>query len=579
MAAEELVLVFREVGGKVVAAEARAVNDETSNYSSTADKAAESSGRLKGAFGSLFKVIGMGVGLLGVAGLGLGLKDLISTAQAAQAANANLGNAVKAMGIYTRGATGAMIKYSESMSEKGGFAAPAATQALSNFVRVTGSVAESEKDLSLATDIARGKHLQLTQVTKALMMVEQGRITGLTRMGIIIPKTATATQAMAILQGRFAGATKAYSDTAVGAMANMGHVIENVADVFLKKLWPDVNKVADAVSKFVSQIQRGTGAGGKFRDVAESIGKKLLDLAKFLWSIKNVLVVLLIAWAAYAAAMKVQALWQMVLKTEFATSGALLGLLTGEITLAQGACWLLNAAFEALDAVNPFFWIVAAVVLLVILYDKVGWFRDLVKAAFGIIVDVFKDVWTAIKFYFGLIWFIFANFTPWGLIITHLGMIVGFVEGLGKGLARAFVAVFDAAKSAIETGLNALIKLWNAIPWIHSKHSVLGIEVWPGIPKIGLLGGGGGGASSGSAAAAGSAASSQNTLIDKLMAQIANPRTTSKVKAQDRDTIAGLKSTTDDLAGEVKIHNHVYIDGREVAIAITRQSNISKSKQ
>jgi hypothetical protein len=89
-----------------------------------------------------------------------------------------------------------------SMSAHGGFGAQENVQSLTQLTRVTGNATQATKLFSLATNVARGSHKDLLQVTKALVLVEQGRTTGLSRMGIVLPKGATPQQAMQILQHR-----------------------------------------------------------------------------------------------------------------------------------------------------------------------------------------------------------------------------------------------------------------------------------------------------------------------------------------------------------------------------------------
>jgi hypothetical protein len=99
------------------------------------------------------------------------------------------------------------------------------------------------------------------------------------------------------------------------------------------------------------------------------------------------------------------------------------------------AQWLLNAAMSA----NPIGLVVLALTALVggliLAYNKVGWFRDLVNGAWGMIKDATNAMWTVIKsvfgFFVGLISSV-INFVKsnWPLILGALGGPVGLAVAL-----------------------------------------------------------------------------------------------------------------------------------------------------
>ena len=142
-------------------------------------------------------------------------------------------------------------------------------------------------------------------------------------------------------------------------------------------------------------------------------------------------------------------------------------------------------------AANPLVLIVLAVFALVaaviLAYNKVGWFRDFVNAAFSSIVAAFMWIKDAAMFVFGFIsdhWqLILAILTgPFGLafllIKTYWGDITGFIsgamtaivnviKGIGSGIASAWSTIWNGllstASSVISTITGLVSGIWNGI--------------------------------------------------------------------------------------------------------------------
>lgn len=93
--------------------------------------------------------------------------------------------------------------------------------ALASLVAVTGDVNKSMELSSLAADIAKGKNMSLASASELVGKVAQGNVSMLTRYGIILDENATAEEALAELQKRFAGQAEAYGKTNAGAMEIM----------------------------------------------------------------------------------------------------------------------------------------------------------------------------------------------------------------------------------------------------------------------------------------------------------------------------------------------------------------------
>lgn len=138
------------------------------------------------------------------------------------------------------------------------------------------------------------------------------------------------------------------------------------------------------------------------------------------------------------------------------------------------AQWLLNAALSA----NPIGLIILAIVafvgIIVLAYNKVGWFRDLVNAAWsGIktaisaVVQWFQNTaWPVIRFvigaivaYYKLLWTVFSTVVGW--IIGKGIALVGWFKDLPGRITSAVSGLWDGIKSSFKAAVNWIINAWN----------------------------------------------------------------------------------------------------------------------
>jgi hypothetical protein len=141
---------------------------------------------------------------------------------------------------------------------------------------------------------------------------------------------------------------------------------------------------------------------------------------------------------------------------------------------AAAAQWLLNLAMEA----NPIGIIIAALVALgvafVVLYKKVGWFRNAVNTALNAVKN--------------------AAVAVFGWIKGHWPLLVAILTGPFGVAVYAIVKHFKTVKQAARDAINFLIKGWNSL-----QFKVPGFKAGPvhfggfslGVPKIPLLASGG----------------------------------------------------------------------------------------
>ena len=167
-----------------------------------------------------------------------------------------------------------------------------------------------------------------------------------------------------------------------------------------------------------------------------------------------------------------------------AAQGAV-ALATGAWTAAQ---WLLNAALTA----NPVGLVIAAIVafiaIIVLAYNKVGWFHTLVdaawggiKTAIGAVVDWFQNTaWPILKKvidfivgYFQFMWHTYSSVVGW--VLDKGATLLGWFGTLRDGVANVLGHIWDPLKAGFQLAMDGIRWLWN--------HTLGGMHFHlPGIP-------------------------------------------------------------------------------------------------
>ena len=246
------------------------------------------------------------VGMVGIGGVAFGLKDLVKGGQALQAQQVQLQAALRATGQAGGDAAGHLKDYAESLSTKGGFATTQNLSALTAFVRETHSVTEAQTLLTLSTNVARGRSIDLASAQMMVQRAYTGSVgklqavlgpmvaareaqVGLTvshqqqiaalqnqaaLMGKLGPiwlrqqeindhltaqqtalaqmtdKHATAMQVLAAATQEFGGATAAYANTTAGKVSNLKNSFQNLTEELGAALLPAVNDIVGVMAKF-----------------------------------------------------------------------------------------------------------------------------------------------------------------------------------------------------------------------------------------------------------------------------------------------------------------------------------------
>ncbi len=119
---------------------------------------------------------------------------------------------------------------STRISQSSAFDDEQVMQSFATFVRGQKDVEKSLRLTELAADVARGRYIDLEQATQLVNKAAMGQIGSLRRAGIQIDKNATSAEALDKLQRAYAGSAKVYADSAVGATEKLQVAWENLAE-------------------------------------------------------------------------------------------------------------------------------------------------------------------------------------------------------------------------------------------------------------------------------------------------------------------------------------------------------------
>lgn len=338
-----------------------------------------------------------GAAIAGVTGM---MADLAREGASDVAAMEAVRVATENTGASWATAEGQISDYIDKMRDSAAISDDQMKPALASLIATTGDYTRSMELSGLAADVARGKNMDLKTASELIGKVAMGNTTILKRYGIVLDENATAEEALAALQQKFAGQAEAYGNTTKGQMESLTY---RIAD-FRENIGTAVNEVAPFITMLPGLSAGFSAAGGALGFLTDKVG---LDIVK------------------------------RVAHTAAVVAG----------TVAQGAAtaaqWLLNAAMSA----NPIGIVVLALAALtagiVWAWNNVGWFRegvtalwenlqsvggpilDALKLAIGTVADAFGSAGETI----GLVWDGVVK-TITGGINTMIGAINGLIAGI-----------------------------------------------------------------------------------------------------------------------------------------------------
>lgn len=285
------------------------------------EKSGKGFGNSMSTAGSSLKTLGkagaIGAAAGGVALLTKGLFSSISAAKEAEIAQTQLKQSLGSAGVsfqkYGKNIDAAIQK----TSKLAGIDDEELSGVFSNLVRSTGSVAKATKGMALAANIARARNIPLATAAKAVEKAFLGSDLALRRVGVVVPKTtraydalkgqvnqledsmkgatdsekaalqvkvdsikagydaakasdkqASSQSAIATAQRKFAGEAEAYGKTAAGAQDKLSVAWENLQEKLGAKLLPILTKV---MLRLVDFIAWGEANWPKFSAAVEKV--------------------------------------------------------------------------------------------------------------------------------------------------------------------------------------------------------------------------------------------------------------------------------------------------------------------
>ena len=411
------------------------------------------SGQTAGQHFSNFSKVAMIAG--GVMG-GVFLAGMHKATEAAitnEAAQAKLGAQLRTVGKDNEDVRGRIDRTVESLSRMSGFKGVELTGAFTALVRTTGNVTKSQKELALATDIARGRGISLAQASTLLNRVNVGSIGGLKRVGIEVDKNTTKEKALALLRQKFGGQAAAYANSAAGAQARLSATTEAAWEKIGTALTPVViafaNFASNVVPRVISIVDTNKGV---FIALAGAAG---------------------ILWAAFTASKVIN-----TMATAFRTLNVVMAA-NPFILVATAVVALGIALYEAYqhsetfrNAVNTAFTAVSNTVMNVV-GPVIAWFR----ANWSQIVAIAMPVLTVLRTY------VETAFNNIKIVITTvMGVVRGVIQTFTALLHGDFSGAINGIKTIVSSVFGGIVGIIrNTLSGALSAAKEVGLAIWHGI--------------------------------------------------------------------------------------------------
>jgi hypothetical protein len=199
--------------------------------------------------GSIKKLVGVAAG---IAGVGLAIRGIGGAVKAASE-DAKGAKLLAASMVNAAGATKGQITQTEDFIQKLQLQTSVLDDelrpAMALLVRSTGSVSESQKLLSLATDVSAGSGKDLTMVTQAIAKATNGQYASLNKL---IPGISKAKDPMAELEKRFAGLAEVAANN--DPFKKFQVVMNDLQETLGAALLPVITKLINALMPLIVSV-------------------------------------------------------------------------------------------------------------------------------------------------------------------------------------------------------------------------------------------------------------------------------------------------------------------------------------
>ena len=291
----------------------------------------------------------------------------------------------------------------------------------------------------------------------------------------------------------------------------------------------------------------------------------------------------ILAQAAQAFAMIVEPIAKLLQSSPIlSTAVVVLATAIGGIVLATKAWAIAQGVLNSTLLANPVFLVIAAVVALgvafVVAYQKVGWFRDAVDAAFGAVKSVVVDVFNWIKGNWPLLAGILLG--PFGavvaVIVTHFGEIKAAGKGAIDAIKTAFGGLASAVAGAVTTVINELMKIPNAAKSVADTVKNTMKDIGGGIGGVASDVGGFAGKFIPHAYGGTVGAGGELALVGERGPEVMQLPGGTRITPLAAGTVTPVDFGA---FGGGELHVHLDVDGRELAHVVARQTSDQQAKR
>jgi hypothetical protein len=243
----------------------------------------------------------MAAGMLGAGGIVFGLESMIDKAKKAEESVGHLSVTMKDAGLsydkHRKSIEGVIAK----TSELSGFQKTDVRETYAALIRQSKDVEQANRDIALAVDIARGRHIDLASAQQIVIKANIGMVGSLRRMGIEIQPVhdavnaltdshkkfttaqkdaakqldlaATKQKAIALLQKTYAGQAEEYGKSSAGAADKFKVSLTNLETTLGTALLPTLTERVEAPYDWANKLNDSGEAAKYAHDTANVLSR------------------------------------------------------------------------------------------------------------------------------------------------------------------------------------------------------------------------------------------------------------------------------------------------------------------
>jgi cell wall-associated NlpC family hydrolase len=281
---------------------AAAARRSSSEAAAASARGSEESGLARG-FASRTLGVGAFAGGAFIAGAAAGIviKKAADEANRAQESQAQLSNALRRTNQSYEAQKGAIEDYLASAEKASSFDKIDLRTALSELVRATGDTTKAQTLLTTATNVARGRHMDLEGAVRLVTRAYQGNVGALRRVGIdaqtvttaqdklreahvkvtpemlkqakAIDKQSQSLEALRLLDQRYSGAAEAHAKTLAGHEEALGNAFTDMSVAIGKAVTPALSRMFEWMAKTIEAMTKSKTVADILHDTFHALGQ------------------------------------------------------------------------------------------------------------------------------------------------------------------------------------------------------------------------------------------------------------------------------------------------------------------